>query len=121
VSTFDIGLLVAGCLLAYVLVAAIVLRLIRFFDGDDIFAFIWPLCIPVGVPVLLLCWFGMGVYRLCDKVVLASERKWGKPQEPSPPPEITVPDGAAMTTESYRRLKPMIQQFESAMPMMERE
>lgn len=35
--------------------------------------------------------------------------------------KIIIPDNAVMTTEAYRKLKPMIQNFERTMPVSERE
>ncbi len=37
------------------------------------------------------------------------------------PLRITIPEGAVLGSEEYRRLKPMIEKFEGTMPVMERE
>lgn len=37
------------------------------------------------------------------------------------PPRITIPDGAALGSEEYRKLKPMIESFERGLPVHERE
>jgi hypothetical protein len=46
-----------------------------------------------------------------------------KPETPKalPQPRISIPEGAALTSEDYRRLAPMVRQFEQDLPIHERE
>lgn len=53
------------------------------------------------------------------------ERRLAKRLEPQAkvlaPPQIIIPDGAVLGSKEYRKLKPMIEQFEVNMPVTERE
>jgi len=43
-----------------------------------------------------------------------------KPPKPIVPPKVIIPDGAVFTSEEYRKLKPLMDQFEYNLPVCER-
>lgn len=108
-------------------------------------AMVWPMrltmlgvIVGIGAPIAAL--FGAGwlvdkgakaVFGLTDNAVdgMASavrRRLAGKPKPPAEPrrlepPRISIPRGAVLGSEEYRRLKPLIERYEDTMPVMERE
>ena len=135
------AMLITGGILGYTFVAAVFLKVLRAYDrrvrrNEDsdgpIIAGIWPLTLPI----CLLVQFAKGAYWMVDRMPKAignslydrrarrTEREirlLEKIAVNQPPLEISIPKGAAMTAEAYRKLKPMVNEFERSLPMGERE
>jgi len=119
-------------------------------DAPALFAIGWPirlgllaflaaLLLPLGA-VYGAGWLANeGIGRLFGKTdglvdrLLTMERpKWLPPRrpgkhpgqtelKPAPPPQISIPQGAILGSEEYRRLKPMVEEYEAKLPVHERE
>ena len=124
-------LVVAGIVIAYPIVSAIVYQVEKILDGgireqDRTFMLVLTALWPIGIPLIVTLAIPLGIYKLfclylswlyaaADKIgdrMMA--RKLPKKSAPDPSP-------AMMTSEEYRRLKPMIEGFEAKLPVCERE
>ena len=101
-----------------------------------LFAVFWPVRLvmlgffaAIYLPSLAIIGAGWlvneGATRLLEKTdglvdrLLSRERP--KVPKPEPVPRISIPKNAVLGSEEYRRLKPLVEQYEHKLPILERE
>jgi hypothetical protein len=88
---------------------------------------IWHLlALACYIIIVILCIYGFywvvnKCYKVVDKCFNLLITGTLRTKTFSVASKIIIPDNAVMTTEAYRKLKPMIQNFERTMPVSERE
>lgn len=110
-------------------------------DAQVLYAAFWPLRMVYALAALALTsvyFSGVGIakmFRATDGMVdrMLERRRIRKMElverceqceQARPPktfPQVTIPEGATLGSEEYRKLKPMMAQYESKLPVCERE